>query len=66
MRRCLGDHDLKAEGLTADPEVTCRALTNDDMFVVAASDGLWDKVDNTESVNIVHDTGARTGHSLSV
>lgn len=28
------------------------------MFVIAASDGLWDKCGNTEAVNIVHDTGA--------
>jgi serine/threonine protein phosphatase PrpC len=57
MRRCLGDHDLKGEGLIADPEVTCRELGPGDQFVVAATDGLWDKCDNTEAVNIIHDTG---------
>ena len=57
MRRSLGDADLKAEGLTALPEVTGRALDEQDLFVVAASDGFWDKVDNTEAVNMVHDTG---------
>lgn len=58
LRRSLGDADLKAEGLTALPEVSVRALDAGDLFVVAASDGFWDKVDNTEAVNMVHDTGA--------
>ena len=58
MRRCLGDHDLKGQGLIADPEVTCRELGAEDQFIVIATDGLWDKCDNTEAVNIVHDTGA--------
>ena len=58
LRRSLGDADLKAEGLTALPEVSVRELDEGDLFVVAASDGFWDKVDNTEAVNMVHDTGA--------
>ncbi|CAL8468340.1 g7880 [Coccomyxa elongata] len=56
VSRSIGDADLKSEGLTAEPEVTARALDEGDLFVVAASDGFWDKVDNTEAVNMVHDT----------
>ena len=63
-RRCLGDHDLKAQGLTADPEVTCRDLSAEDQFIVVATDGLWDKCDNSEAVNIVHDTGRGLARSL--
>ena len=37
--------------------MTKRALDEGDLFVVAASDGFWDKVNNTEAVNMVHDTG---------
>lgn len=55
--RSLGDFDVKSEGLTAEPEVTVTQLDEDDYFLVAASDGLWDKIDNTEAINIINDTG---------
>ncbi|KAK9828917.1 hypothetical protein WJX72_002777 [[Myrmecia] bisecta] len=56
VTRSLGDADLKADGLTAEPEVASYELTADDEFLIIASDGLWDKLRNDEAVGLVHDT----------
>ncbi|CCI44376.1 unnamed protein product [Albugo candida] len=39
--------------ITSKPEVTTHLLTKQDAFVIIASDGLWDHVDNDEAVSIV-------------
>lgn len=36
-----------------EPDVTRMCLTPEDTFIVMASDGLWDVIDDHESVNIV-------------
>ena len=42
--------------MTAQPEVVQYQLSNQDEFVVLASDGLWDKLSNEEAVGLVYDT----------
>lgn len=64
-RRSLGDADLKAAGVTAEPEVTVTALAPGDTFLILASDGLWDVVPNHEAVGLVLDTGAAPLHEVS-
>ena len=41
--------------LTAEPEVSHRELTEDDKFVVIATDGLWEHLSNEQIINIVGD-----------
>ena len=53
VTRSLGDQDVKADGLTATPEVFTRELTEDDEFLVLACDGLWDTLSNDTVVSIV-------------
>ena len=55
-RRSLGDGDLKACGLTAEPEVTCFTLGPKDYCLLLASDGLWDLVGNQEALDLIRDT----------
>jgi serine/threonine protein phosphatase PrpC len=53
--RAIGDLLLKRphEVVTAVPELTTRKLQPGDQFVVLASDGLWDVVDDATAVKIV-------------
>mmetsp|Transcript_9239 Transcript_9239/g.16808 ORF Transcript_9239/g.16808 Transcript_9239/m.16808 type:complete len:111 (+) Transcript_9239:1-333(+) len=58
ISRAFGDHQLKAPALPNDvvsnvPDITSTELTDEDMFVIVACDGLWDVLDDQESVNLV-------------
>ncbi|XP_030541840.1 probable protein phosphatase 2C 65 [Rhodamnia argentea] len=53
MARAFGDFCLKDYGLISTPEVSYRKLTQDDEFVVLATDGVWDVLSNVEVVRIV-------------
>ncbi|KAF5750771.1 hypothetical protein HS088_TW03G01110 [Tripterygium wilfordii] len=53
MSRCFGDFCLKDYGLNSIPEVAIRKLTDDDEFVVLATDGVWDVLTNNEVIKIV-------------
>ena len=54
--RSIGDADVKAQGVTALPEVAVHQLAQQDEFVVLASDGLWEKVSNEDVVTLIQDT----------
>jgi len=58
ISRAFGDHQLKMPALPKDvvsnvPDITSTELTDQDMFVIVACDGLWDVVQDQESVNLV-------------
>ncbi|KAH6806819.1 Protein phosphatase 2C family protein, partial [Perilla frutescens var. frutescens] len=53
MARAFGDFCLKDYGLISTPEVTYRRLTDNDEFVVLASDGIWDVLSNSDVIKIV-------------
>jgi len=58
IARAFGDHQLKAPALPNDavsnvPDITSTELTDQDMFVIVACDGLWDVIEDQESVNLV-------------
>mmetsp|Transcript_112779 Transcript_112779/g.318836 ORF Transcript_112779/g.318836 Transcript_112779/m.318836 type:complete len:286 (-) Transcript_112779:134-991(-) len=58
ISRAFGDHQLKMPALPNDvvsnvPDITSTELTDQDMFVIVACDGLWDVVEDQESVNLV-------------
>jgi serine/threonine protein phosphatase PrpC len=54
MSRSIGDQVGKSVGIIAAPELTTyRRQREYDMFVVAASDGVWDVMENEEVVNFV-------------
>ena len=53
----MGDADLKAEGVTAQAEVTELALDPAaDAFLVLATDGVWDQLSSADAVGLVGDT----------
>ncbi|OIW20746.1 hypothetical protein TanjilG_21811 [Lupinus angustifolius] len=53
MARAFGDFCLKDFGLISVPDVSYRQLTENDEFVVLATDGIWDVLSNKEVVDIV-------------
>ncbi|GBF88929.1 hypothetical protein Rsub_01428 [Raphidocelis subcapitata] len=59
VTRALGDFDLKGPidgGVTPEPEVVELALTEEDSFLVMATDGVWDVMTDAEAVALVRDT----------
>ncbi|KAL5843268.1 hypothetical protein ACOSQ4_009226 [Xanthoceras sorbifolium] len=52
VSRAIGDMHLK-EWIISEPEIKKLPLTSDCEFLIMASDGLWDKVDVQEAVDVV-------------
>jgi len=53
VSRAFGDAHLKRWGVASTPELTTTTLTSRDCFVVLASDGLWDVVDEQQCASFV-------------
>ncbi|KAK8507894.1 hypothetical protein V6N12_074458 [Hibiscus sabdariffa] len=60
MARAFGDFCLKDFGLISVPEISYRHLSEEDEFVVLATDGVWDVLSNKEVVDIVASAPARS------
>ncbi|GMH17357.1 hypothetical protein Nepgr_019198 [Nepenthes gracilis] len=52
VSRAIGDLHLK-QWITSEPEISKVQLTPDCQFLIVASDGLWNKVDEQEAVDVV-------------
>ncbi|XP_022718389.1 probable protein phosphatase 2C 2 isoform X1 [Durio zibethinus] len=52
VSRAIGDFHLK-QWIISEPEIKTLPLTSDCEFLIMASDGLWDKVNEQEAVNVV-------------
>mmetsp|Transcript_22126 Transcript_22126/g.74702 ORF Transcript_22126/g.74702 Transcript_22126/m.74702 type:complete len:148 (-) Transcript_22126:284-727(-) len=53
VSRAFGDCHLKRYGVTAEPEIKTYELGPSDAFLVLASDGLWDVVDEQQCAKVV-------------
>ncbi|KDR82785.1 hypothetical protein GALMADRAFT_34079, partial [Galerina marginata CBS 339.88] len=61
LSRALGDFEFKknyslgpeAQIITADPDVTCHQITEDDEFLVLACDGIWDCLSSQQVVDFI-------------
>ncbi|KAK4420873.1 putative protein phosphatase 2C 52 [Sesamum alatum] len=60
MARAFGDFCLKEYGVISIPEFSHRVLSDQDKFVVLASDGVWDVLSNEEVVEIVSSAPTRS------
>ena len=54
MARSIGDNAVKKVGVIAEPEVRKHLLTDDDVFMILASDGVWEFISSEDAVSIVH------------
>ncbi|KAJ7948278.1 putative Protein phosphatase-2c [Quillaja saponaria] len=59
MARAFGDFCLKEYGVISIPEFSHWVLTERDLFIVLASDGVWDVLSNEEVVDIVSSAPTR-------
>ncbi|XP_078446495.1 putative protein phosphatase 2C 41 isoform X1 [Wolffia australiana] len=53
MSRAFGDFSVKDFGLISTPDITHRTISPADLFLILATDGVWDVVSNMEAVQIV-------------
>ena len=55
MSRSFGDECAASVGTISEPEIKQFDLTDDDKFIIIASDGIWEFISSQECVNIVKD-----------
>jgi serine/threonine protein phosphatase PrpC len=48
MTRSFGDQIAASVGVLSEPEITEWKFTNDDKFLVLASDGVWEFIESEE------------------
>ena len=53
VARCLGDLKANRCGLIPTPEICMHTAQRTDLFLILASDGVWEFIDNDEAVAIV-------------
>ena len=53
MSRAFGDNAAKSVGVIADPVITEHRLTNEDKFLILASDGVFEFLSNETCVETV-------------
>lgn len=63
VSRALGDPELK-EFVIGDPDLSSRELACEDDFLIIASDGLWDMVEDQEVVDMTQNLLRRAGRGL--
>ncbi|CAG9312743.1 unnamed protein product [Blepharisma stoltei] len=64
VTRALGDHHLKTSGVSYEPYVSRRVITPNELFLVMASDGLWDVVNDRELEGLRGRSSLEIGNSL--
>lgn len=52
ITRAFGDFNLKTQGLSPEPTVTRTEINAHDQFLIIATDGLWDVMDDQQAVDI--------------
>ncbi|MCO5611809.1 hypothetical protein L7F22_066068 [Adiantum nelumboides] len=53
MARAFGDFCLKEYGLIATPQISHRKITDEDEFLVLATDGVWDVLSNEDVIDAI-------------
>ena len=53
MSRSIGDFVAASVGVSAEPEFFETEINEDDKFLVIASDGVWEFIQNEDVVNMV-------------
>lgn len=60
MSRSLGDTIVHKSGVSAEPELLERNIDDYDEFIILATDGVWDVVDNNHAVQLVHNVASKS------
>ena len=51
ITRAFGDHSLKGKGVIAKPYIKKHVLRQSDKYMVIASDGVWDSMEDQDAIN---------------
>ncbi len=51
ITRAFGDHSLKKDGVIAKPFIKKHVLRSTDKFLLIASDGVWDSMEDQDAIN---------------
>ncbi len=60
MSRSLGDAVVHKFGVSSEPEVIEHMVDDNDEFIILATDGVWDVVDNNHAVQMIHNFVVRS------
>ena len=55
MSRSFGDEVAASVGTISEPEIETFDITDDDKFIIVASDGIWEFISSKECVNMIKD-----------
>ncbi len=55
ITRAFGDHSLKKDGVIAKPYIKKHILRSNDKYLIIASDGVWDTLEDQDAVNYCRD-----------
>jgi len=66
MSRSLGDAIVHKCGVSAEPEVLEHQVDEMDEFIIIATDGVWDVVDNAHAAQMVQNVISKAGDLLSL
>lgn len=53
MSRSIGDMVAESVGVVPDPDIVIHQITSKDKFLILASDGVWEFIDNLTCIKIV-------------
>lgn len=65
MSRSIGDRVAHSVGVISDPEIATCVLSNEDKFMVLATDGIWEFLSSSEVIKIVGSAIDRGGKEES-
>ena len=52
LTRGFGDREMKKHGVIAKPDIICKKISENDIFIIIASDGVWDTVDENDIITM--------------
>ena len=55
ITRAFGDHALKKDGVSAKPHIKKHQLRPTDRYLVVASDGVWDALEDSDMLKLCKD-----------
>ena len=53
LSRCFGDWDIKKYGVIVDPHVVNLELNDDDLYLILATDGVWDYLSDEQCKDVI-------------
>lgn len=65
MSRALGDLRASSIGIIPTPDITSKPLSPEDLFIILASDGVWEFISNQEAVELVYSVRSEGNSSQS-